>query len=86
MIVSLDYITVVSFNSMRHLDLNKYIIISSVSSFMGLILIIPIACCTGLRTSFPTNYILLFAFTICEGFGLGIVSLTYSQNKQVESH
>ena len=59
---------------MQGIDLTVYVIISGVASLLGLALIIPIACCKGLRTSFPTNYILLFGFTICEGLGLGVVS------------
>jgi len=60
------------------IDLTVYVIISGVASLLGLALIIPIACCKGLRTSFPTNYILLFGFTICEGLGLGVVGIVYT--------
>lgn len=43
------------------------------------VFIIIISCVPGATTNYPMNYVLLFAFTICEGFLIGLVSATYSR-------
>jgi len=41
---------------------------------MTFVCLIPLACCPGVRRTFPTNFIFLFLFTICEGFLLGTMA------------
>merc|ERR1719220_2796387 len=38
------------------------------------------ACCRNTMCSFPTNYIMLFAFTATEGFLVGVICSTYTLN------
>jgi len=42
-----------------------------------IVLMIAIACCDKARRSSPLNLILLFLFTLCEGYLLGVVSVHY---------
>ncbi|XP_011207999.2 protein lifeguard 1 [Bactrocera dorsalis] len=41
-------------------------------------IMIPIACCEGVRRSFPLNFILLILFTLAESFLLGCIAIRYS--------
>jgi len=56
----------------------NWLIVCGVSGLMGLVILIPIVCCTHLRTKTPINYILLGAFTLCESLSLGTVGLVYT--------
>jgi len=60
------------------LDVEKWLIVCVVSSILGLVILIPMMCCTKLRTSCPLNYILLGLFTVCESLSLGVVGLVYT--------
>ncbi|XP_053966597.1 protein lifeguard 1-like [Anastrepha ludens] len=42
------------------------------------ITMIPIACCEGVRRSYPTNFILLILFTLAESVLVGCVAINYS--------
>jgi len=44
---------------------------------MTIVLMIAISCCESVRRSFPLNFILLGAFTLCEGYLVGVVSAHY---------
>lgn len=48
-----------------------------VAFVLTFILIIILSCCPDVRRSFPTNFILLGAFTLLEAFLLGVVSSHY---------
>jgi FtsH-binding integral membrane protein len=45
---------------------------------MTFVIVLVLACCEGPRRHFPTNYILLFSFTICEGYLVGVIASLYS--------
>ncbi|XP_064463726.1 protein lifeguard 2-like [Ornithodoros turicata] len=47
------------------------------------VLMLVLACCEGVRRSFPVNLILLFIFTLCEGFLLGTVSSYYKADEVI---
>lgn len=47
------------------------------------ILMIVLACCEGVRRSYPTNLILLFLFTICESVLIGTVSSFYRADEVI---
>jgi len=59
-------------------QVENWLIVCGVSAVLGLVILIPMMCCTKLRTSFPLNYILLGLFTICESLSLGVVGLVYT--------
>lgn len=42
---------------------------------------IAMACCENVRRTFPTNFIFLCLFTVCEGYLLGAVSSVYSKDE-----
>ncbi|XP_011182293.1 protein lifeguard 1 [Zeugodacus cucurbitae] len=42
------------------------------------VIMIPIACCEGVRRSFPLNFILLILFTLAESFLLSFLAIKYS--------
>ncbi|XP_029637302.1 protein lifeguard 1 [Octopus sinensis] len=42
--------------------------------------LIMLACCPDIRRQFPTNFIVLCVFTVCEGFLLGAISSHYDQD------
>jgi len=44
---------------------------------LNIVLICAMACCRTAMRSFPTNYIMLFAFTATEGFLVGVICSTY---------
>uniref|UniRef100_A0A0B6YRD5 Uncharacterized protein n=2 Tax=Arion vulgaris TaxID=1028688 RepID=A0A0B6YRD5_9EUPU len=45
------------------------------------IILIILACCPDFRRQSPLNFVLLFAFTVCEGFLLGTVSSHYGRDE-----
>jgi len=47
---------------------------------LNIVLICAMACCRNTMRSFPTNYIMLFAFTATEGFLVGVICSTYTLN------
>jgi len=49
-----------------------------VALVMTFVCIIALACCPGVRRTFPMNIIFLGIFTICEGFVLGVVASRYN--------
>jgi len=47
-------------------------------SVLNIVLICAMACCRTATRSFPTNYIMLFAFTATEGFLVGVICSAYT--------
>lgn len=47
---------------------------------MMMVTLIMLACCPDVRRRFPINFIVLVAFTLCEGFLLGALSSNYNQD------
>lgn len=47
-------------------------------AILSLVFVCAMSCCQNLTRQFPTNYILLFAFTACEGVLLGFISAQYT--------
>ncbi|XP_017468137.1 PREDICTED: protein lifeguard 1-like [Rhagoletis zephyria] len=43
-----------------------------------LVTMLPIACCEGVRRSYPINFILLILFTMAESFLLGCIAIRYA--------
>merc|ERR1719414_263176 len=48
------------------------------SSSMTLVTICAMMCCQNLTNKYPSNYILLFVFTACEGVMVGFISAQYT--------
>ncbi|GMH45764.1 hypothetical protein BSKO_13727 [Bryopsis sp. KO-2023] len=50
---------------------------------LSFVFLLSLVCCPGAIHSYPINYVLLFAFTICEGFLVGTISATYDAKSVV---
>ncbi|CAB0000017.1 unnamed protein product [Nesidiocoris tenuis] len=53
------------------------------AAVMSIVLIVVLACCESVRRTAPMNFIMLFLFTLVEGFLLGVVSSTYSKESVI---
>ena len=47
---------------------------------LSFVFLITLVCCSSVARTYPTNYIVLSLFTLCEGYLLGAVSSTYETN------
>ena len=69
-------------DGVRALLLNPVIVISAIIGVFATML--PLVCC-GMDKSVPINYILLFMFTACEGYMVGIICLRYPFETVIEA-
>lgn len=58
--------------------LNQHVWMLYSCSVLSLVLVCAMSCFQRLTRSFPTNYLLLFSFTACEGVLIGFVSAAYT--------
>uniref|UniRef100_A0A0A9WF27 Protein lifeguard 2 n=1 Tax=Lygus hesperus TaxID=30085 RepID=A0A0A9WF27_LYGHE len=78
LLITLSFIAVFCFSDKvsGYVQQNPWtLILALVLSF---VLIIILSCCGQVRRTAPTNYILLFLFTIVEGYLLGAISSSYT--------
>jgi len=61
---------------------NTWLLITSV--IFALVISLVMVCCHNVARKVPTNYILLFAFTLCEGYGISAICKAYSLKGQTD--
>lgn len=75
MTIGICYIFVQSEDVKMYVQQNSYLIWVAIG--LTFTTIIALSCCPGLSRSHPTNIILLFFFTACESFLVGVISSSY---------
>merc|ERR1740130_122288 len=74
----LTFVVAAPFQTVSAQWLNEHLWLIYSCAVLSLVLVCAISCCQKLSRSFPTNYLLLFSFTACEGVLVGFISAQYT--------